>query len=78
MSAARRITPWLLPAALLVAWELASRSGVLSTRILPEPAAVGAAFWQLLRSGELAHHVAVSTLRAFSALAIGGGLGLLL
>ncbi|NCT82016.1 MAG: aliphatic sulfonate ABC transporter permease SsuC [Comamonadaceae bacterium] len=74
----RRLTPWLLPAAILVAWELASRSGWLSARILPEPAAVLAAFWQLLRSGELAHHVAVSTARAFSALALGGGLGLLL
>ena len=74
----QRLLPWLLPAAILVAWELASRSGVLSARILPEPAAVLAAFWQLLRSGELAHHVAVSTVRAFSALALGGGLGLLL
>lgn len=74
----KRLTPWLLPAAILIAWELASRSGLLSARILPEPAAVLAAFWQLLRSGELAHHVGVSAARAFSALAIGGGLGLLL
>lgn len=74
----KRITPWLLPAALIVAWELASRSGLLSARILPEPAAVLAAFWQLLRSGELAHHGGVSAARAFSALAVGGGLGLLL
>ncbi|KQY81839.1 aliphatic sulfonate ABC transporter permease SsuC [Pelomonas sp. Root1444] len=74
----QRLIPWLLPAAILIAWEVASRSGLLSARILPEPAAVLAAFWQLLRSGELAHHVAVSTARAFSALAIGGGLGLAL
>lgn len=78
MTIARRLTPWLLPAAILVAWEIASRTGLLSARILPEPAAVLAAFWQLLRSGELAHHVGVSAARAFSALAIGGGLGLLL
>ena len=74
----RRLTPWLLPAAILIGWEIASRSGTLSARILPEPAAVLAAFWRLLLSGELAHHVAVSTARAFSALAIGGGLGLAL
>jgi ABC-type nitrate/sulfonate/bicarbonate transport system permease component len=49
----RRLTPWLLPAAILVAREIASRSGLLSVRILPEPAAVLAAFWKLLRSGEL-------------------------
>ena len=78
MQFARRLTPWLLPAAILVAWELSSRYGLLSVRILPEPAAVLAAFWKLLRSGELGHHVAVSTARAFSALAVGGGLGLLL
>ncbi|WP_255719355.1 aliphatic sulfonate ABC transporter permease SsuC [Pelomonas cellulosilytica] len=75
---ARRLIPWLLPTAILVSWELASRSGLLAARILPEPAAVLAAFWQLLRSGELARHVAVSTIRAFSALAVGGGLGLAL
>ena len=74
----RRLTPWLLPAAILVAWEIASRTGWLSARILPEPAAVATAFWTLLRSGELAHHVGVSAARAFSALAVGGGLGLAL
>ncbi|MCE4537058.1 aliphatic sulfonate ABC transporter permease SsuC [Pelomonas sp. P7] len=78
MTAAHRLLPWLLPAALLLAWEVASRQGWLAARILPEPAAVLAAFWQLLRSGELAHHVAVSSLRAFSALALGGSLGLAL
>ncbi|MCE4554729.1 aliphatic sulfonate ABC transporter permease SsuC [Pelomonas sp. P8] len=78
MTMARRLIPWLLPTAILVSWELASRSGLLAARILPEPAAVLAAFWQLLRSGELARHVAVSTIRAFSALAVGGGLGLAL
>ncbi len=74
----KRLTPWLLPAAILVAWEVASRTGWLSARILPEPAAVATAFCTLLRSGELAHRVGVSAARAFSALAVGGGLGLLL
>ena len=40
MTIARRLTPWLLPAAILVGWEIASRTGALSARILPEPAAV--------------------------------------
>ena len=73
----RRALPWLLPAALLLLWELASRAGWLSARVLPEPLAVLQAFWTLLRSGELWQHVAVSSRRALAGLAIGGGLGLL-
>jgi len=72
------LLPWLLPVALLIAWELASVQGWLSTRILPEPLAVLQAFNKLLRSGELTQHVAVSTGRALAGLAVGGGLGLLL
>lgn len=70
--------PWALPVALLATWEIASRSGWLSTRVLPEPWAVLSAFWSLLRSGELWQHVVVSSGRALAGLAVGGGLGLLL
>jgi sulfonate transport system permease protein len=74
----RRLLPWLLPVAVLLAWELSSRSGWLSTRVLPEPLAVVKAFWSLLLSGEMAQHVATSTGRALAGFAIGGGLGLVL
>jgi sulfonate transport system permease protein len=74
----RRIAPWLLPIAVLFAWELSSRAGWLSTRVLPEPVAVVKAFWSLLLSGEMAQHVATSTWRALTGFAIGGGLGLAL
>ncbi|MFO1337665.1 MAG: aliphatic sulfonate ABC transporter permease SsuC [Burkholderiaceae bacterium] len=74
----QRTLPWLVPLAILAAWQAASASGWLSTRVLPEPRAVLAAFGQLLASGELAHHAAISTGRALAGLAIGGGLGLLL
>ncbi|RQP23609.1 aliphatic sulfonate ABC transporter permease SsuC [Piscinibacter terrae] len=74
----RRIAPWLVPIGLVAAWELSARAGWLSTRVLPEPWAVLTALWTLLRSGELWQHVSVSAARAFSGLAIGGGLGLLL
>jgi len=76
--ALQRLLPWLLPLTLLLAWELAARQGWLSSRVLPEPLAVLQAFWGLARSGELWHHVAVSSGRALAGLAIGGGLGLLL
>jgi sulfonate transport system permease protein len=74
----QRALPWLVPVLILVLWELSSRGGWLSTRVLPEPLSVITAFWNLLKSGELLQHVAVSTGRALAGLAIGGGLGLLL
>jgi sulfonate transport system permease protein len=73
---ARRALPWLLPIALIAVWEAASRFGWLSTRVLPEPWAVLTAFWKLALSGEMTQHVLTSTARAFTGLAIGGGLGL--
>lgn len=74
----QRALPWLVPVLILVLWELSSRGGWLSTRVLPEPLSVITAFWNLLKSGELIEHVAVSTGRALAGLAIGGGLGLIL
>jgi sulfonate transport system permease protein len=78
VSAGRRLLPWLVPAALIALWQLATQAGWLSTRVLPEPSAVLKAFWTLSSTGELWHHVAVSTWRAASGFAVGGGLALLL
>ena len=74
----QRTLPWALPLLVLLGWEIASKNGWLSTRVLPEPGSVLTAFWSLLRSGELWQDVAVSTGRALAGLALGGGLGLLL
>ena len=74
----QRATPWLVPILILIAWEIASTSGWLSTRVLPEPLAVAKAFWALAATGELWTHVAVSTQRAAIGFTVGGGLGLLL
>lgn len=75
---ADRLAPWLLPLALLVVWQLSVSSGFLSTRILPAPSAVLAAGWELLRSGEIWTHLAISGWRAGVGFLIGGGIGLLL
>jgi sulfonate transport system permease protein len=75
---ARRLLPWLVPLALVTAWQLASSFGWLSTRVLPAPSEVLRAAWQLAQSGELWTHVRVSAGRAFLGLVVGGGLGLLL
>ena len=72
------LAPWIVPMLVILGWELASRTGWLSTRVLPEPLAVVSAFWTLLKSGELVRDVAISTGRALGGLAIGGGLGLAL
>jgi sulfonate transport system permease protein len=74
----RAIAPWIVPAAFLVAWEAAARSGALSARVLPEPLAVVRATWVLVQSGELIADVKVSAWRALAGFAIGGGIGLAL
>lgn len=74
----RRLVPWLVPLALVAAWQAASMLGWLSTRVLPAPSAVVRAAWELTASGELWTHVKVSAGRALAGLAIGGGFGLLL
>ncbi|MEO5738942.1 MAG: ABC transporter permease, partial [Variovorax sp.] len=70
--------PWLVPVTLIVAWQIASSLGWLSTRVLPAPVDVVKAAWSLTVSGELWTHVKVSAGRALAGLAIGGGLGLAL
>lgn len=69
---------WALPVGLVVLWEIAAQAGWLSSRILPEPLAVLKAAWHLAVSGELWVHLGVSSGRAASGFAVGGGLGLLL
>jgi sulfonate transport system permease protein len=69
------LAQWLLPLAILIAWQAAASAGWLSTRILPAPVDVVAAGWRLLRSGELLHNMWVSFWRALVGFAIGGGIG---
>lgn len=75
---ATRLIPWLVPVTLIVAWQIASSLGWLSTRVLPAPLDVIKAAWTLTASGELWTHVKVSAGRALAGLALGGGLGLAL
>ncbi|MEH2922004.1 aliphatic sulfonate ABC transporter permease SsuC [Samsonia erythrinae] len=75
---AQRLAPFLLPVALLVAWQISVEFGWLSSRILPAPSAVITAGWSLIVSGELWRHLAISGWRALIGFAIGGGIGLAL
>jgi sulfonate transport system permease protein len=69
------LVPWLIPVTLVVAWEIAARTGLIATRTLPAPSAVVVAGWEQLLSGALLHHVWISTWRALVGLAIGGSIG---
>lgn len=74
----RALAPWIVPILILVAWQASTSLGWLSSRILPAPSAVAEAAWNLATTGELWRHVRMSTWRALTGFAIGGGLGLLL
>lgn len=65
--ALRLISPLLL----LLLWELASQSGLLPTRVIAAPSAIASTLWELIRSGELLHHLLVSLRRAATGLSIG-------
>ena len=71
----KRILPWVVPICLLLLWEFAARLGLLRAQILPAPTAVAEAAWRLARSGELWTHVQISTWRALTGFALGGGIG---
>ena len=72
------LAPWALPLLLVAAWQVAARTGWLSSRILPEPWAVAKAFRELAVSGELWAHLRVSLWRALAGFGLGAGVGLLL
>jgi sulfonate transport system permease protein len=72
------LAPWALPLFLLVSWEAACEAGFLSSRILPAPSRVAAAFWETIKDGTLLQHVGISAKRALQGLLIGGGAGFVL
>lgn len=74
----RSLAPWAAPLALLFAWELAVRTGVLSRALVPAPLDVAHAAVTAVRDGALLWHIGVSALRAAAGLGIGAGLGLVL
>jgi sulfonate transport system ATP-binding protein len=77
-AALKLLASWALPIGFVIVWEIASRSGLMASRLLPAPSAVAAAFWESLRNGTLVTHAAISTERALKGLVIGGGIGLAL
>ncbi|MDX2211936.1 MAG: ABC transporter permease subunit [Oculatellaceae cyanobacterium bins.114] len=74
----RRIKPWIVPVGILLLWEILARLQLLRVELMPAPSTVLSAAIALLVSGELLHHMAVSTGRAFVGFLVGGGFGFLL
>src|SRR3954467_12016404 len=73
-----RTISWTVPVLLLLAWELASRAGLIAANVLPAPSSVGATAWRLTQTGVLPHHLWESVKRAAVGLAIGATVGLVL
>ncbi|SFP73269.1 sulfonate transport system permease protein [Variovorax sp. PDC80] len=66
---------WLVPALVLVVWELAARAGYLSIHVLPAPSKVAATAWGLIQEGRLISDMGTSLLRAATGFVIGGSIG---
>ena len=71
------LAPWVLPAALLILWQIGADAGWITRRTLPSPVSVLHAAVALTRSGELPHDALISCRRALLGFAIGGSFGLL-
>ncbi len=69
---------WISPIALLLVWELGSRTGLIPERTLAAPSAVIATMLGMIRSGELPANLLVSFGRAMVGLAIGVTIGTVL
>lgn len=67
--------PWLLPAGLLLLWQAATYSALISSRVLPAPGDVLAAAVRMASTGELFRHIGVSTARAAAGFALGAAIG---
>ncbi|MET0315000.1 MAG: aliphatic sulfonate ABC transporter permease SsuC [Hansschlegelia sp.] len=71
----KSLLPFLIPAGLIVVWQVLASAGEISQSVLPAPSQVVAAGWRLALSGELWANIWISTWRALTGLAIGGGIG---
>ena len=74
--AARLGRALLVPVAVLVIWEVISRTGAISAIIMPAPSRVGVRWWDYAASGEMLQDAFGSLYRVLGGFAIGAGLAL--
>ncbi len=80
LTPARSTWPWrtLGPLLLLILWQLASGFGWVDSMTLPSPARVLTSFEKLIEDGRLGPSIQISAWRAFTALALGALIGVVL
>ena len=66
-----------LPLSVIFIWQLVGMTGTVSKTVLPTPADIMNAAYQLTISGELFTHLKVSIFRAATGFLLGAGIGLL-
>ena len=74
----RTLRDWYSIPLLLVAYELLSRSGLVSSRTLPSLVLIGEQLWKYLANGELAYHAGISLYRAALGFALALVVGVML
>ena len=73
---ARFLRAVLVPVAVLVLWEVLSRTGVFSPLVMPAPSRVAARWWDHASSGEMLQDATGSITRVAGGFAIGAGLAI--
>lgn len=74
LSPPEALLPWLVPATILLIWQVGSKLGLIRPEFLPAPSEVLDAAWRLTVSGELPANIAVSFRRAVSGFLVGGSI----
>ena len=69
---------FVVPAAILLAYEAAFRLGLVEARLLPPPSRVLGTLWSLARTGELFTHMAATLWRIVCGFGLGASIGLAL
>lgn len=65
------------PIILIALWEISSDLGLIKLTILPSPSNIFATFIDMVKSGDLAHHLGISIVRVLQGYVIGAFLGIL-
>ena len=74
----RALGRWYSVPLVLVAWEILSRTGTISTRLMPSLVEIAAAVWSALAAGDLQFHAGISLGRACLGYALAAVFGVLL
>lgn len=73
-----RLAPWIIPALLLIGWQLFTINESISGSILPPPLEVLRTGISMAISGDLWTHIYISFSRALIGFVIGGGIGIII